>query len=123
MTETDNFNANQKRVLAALLTEPTIAAAATRARVGEKTVYRYLRDPVFKTELRTRQDAVIAGVVAGLSGLAGSAVEVLGTIMADTSIPPATRARCAIAALDQLVKLVMVRDLQDRVEALENERN
>jgi len=116
MTE---FSRNQKKALAALLTSTTVDAAAEVAGVSHTTIFGYLREPEFKTALRTRQDAAVAGVVAGLSALAGTAVDVLGNAMLDQDAPAATRVRAALGCLEHLVRLTNLRDLEDRIAALE----
>ncbi len=42
----------QDKALIALLTEPTITAAAKKAGIGERTLYRWLDDPLFAGALR-----------------------------------------------------------------------
>lgn len=49
----------QKRVIAALLVEKTIAQAAQTAQVGEKTVYRYLANPTFRASLAQAENTTI----------------------------------------------------------------
>ena len=43
----------EDRALAALLSEPTIAQAATTAGVSESTLLRWLAEPVFKSRCRS----------------------------------------------------------------------
>ena len=114
-----DFTRNQKRALNALLVEPTVEAAAEATGVSRSTLFVYLAQPDFKTALRMRQDAAVAGVVAGLSGLAGTAVEVLRAAMEDQDAPAATRVRAALGVLDHLAKLTTLHDLEDRIAALE----
>lgn len=77
-----DLSTNQKRALAALLTEPNIRRAALRCGLGENTLFRYLRNPVFQAALRARQDEILASVVAGLSGLSQDAVDKLAASLA-----------------------------------------
>lgn len=55
----DNLTPKQRRGLAAILTYPTMAEAALQARVGEKTLYRWLQLPQFAAELKAQQAGII----------------------------------------------------------------
>ena len=50
---------NQRRALAALLEHRTITAAAEATGLATKTLSRYMRDPVFKTELAAAESELI----------------------------------------------------------------
>ena len=114
---------NQRKALRALLACSTIEQAAKQAGLSKRTIYRYLADDSFKTELRALQDRTINAAVAALSGLAGDAIQVLRDALTDDDATMATRVRAAIAVLDQAIKLTELRDLIERVERLEQERD
>ncbi len=75
----ENLTPRKRRALAALLTEPTVKAAATRAGVSRETVYKYLGDSEFQAALAVAQSSALRGVVARLVGLLGRALDVLAT--------------------------------------------
>jgi hypothetical protein len=86
MAGNDTLNTNQRRAIVALMTESTIEKAAERAGLGERTIYRYLADDVFKSELSKRQDEILAATAAALANLSeqavGSLCDVLNTLAA-----------------------------------------
>lgn len=53
------LSSNQRKALAALLENRTIAAAAEACGLNEKTLRRYLQDPFFKSELAQQESAII----------------------------------------------------------------
>jgi len=76
------LNTNQRQALEALLQHGTVEAAAEACSLTKRTLFRYLADDDFSAELHKRQDAILAGVVAKLSTLAGSGVARLGQAIA-----------------------------------------
>ena len=60
---------NQRRALEALLREPTVRAASAASNLNERTIYRYLRDPAFRAELRARQGEILTAATAALVGM------------------------------------------------------
>ena len=120
--QTNELNANQKRALTALLSSPSIRAAAVVCKLSERTLYGYLQTPAFQTELRARQDAVLLSVTAGLSGLSGEAVEVLRATFSDPETSPSVRVRAALGWLSELRRGLELEALADRVAALEHGR-
>lgn len=114
-----NLTSNQKRALAALLSSRTIADAAAKCDLSERTIYKYLTDPDFRDELRQQQDRLLAAAVASLAGLAGKAVATLEKIMDCDESPEQARNRAALGVLDQLRKMSQQLLLEDRVADLE----
>jgi len=117
--QTNELNANQKRALTALLSCPSLRAAAQSCRLSERTLYNYLADPGFASELRARQDAVLLSVTAGLAGLSGSAVEVLEGVLSDPETSASVKVRAALGWLSELRRGLELEALADRVSQLE----
>ena len=67
----------QDVAIAALLTEPTLEAAARRAGVSESSLLRWLRDPAFRAEYRAARRAVVEQAVSGLQHATSEAVAAL----------------------------------------------
>jgi hypothetical protein len=89
--------------VAALLTEPTHAAAAARAGVAESTLHRWLRRPEFQAAYRAARERVVDEAVGQLQRAAGEAV---ATLRANLAGPrPADQIRAAVAILGQLARL------------------
>ncbi len=110
---------NQRRAIAALLTEPTIGKAAGKAGLCEATLYKYLRADAFKAELRARQDETINAATAALSGLAGEAIDTLRAVLRDGEATPAQKTRAALGILDHVQRLTAFADLEERIAQLE----
>ena len=113
------MNLNQKHALEALLTNPTIEAAARACGLSGRTLHRYLGDETFKTELRKRQDEVVTAVTAALAGLTGEAVEALHNLLADSECSDSVKARVALGWLSERRKAIELDDLSQQVAALE----
>ena len=103
--------------LAALLSEPTIAAAATKAGIGESTLLRWMAEPEFKARLRAARRQLVEGAIGRLQQAATQAVSTLQRNL--TCGTPAVEVGAARSILDQAIKAVELVDLAERVEALE----
>jgi hypothetical protein len=104
-------------LIAALLTEPTHAAAAAKAGVSEATAQRWLRKPGFVAAYRAARRAVVEAAVGRLQQVAAEAVEVLRRNMGCGN--PAVEVRAAALVIEKAVSGVELIDLATRVEELE----
>jgi hypothetical protein len=107
----------QELAIAALLAEPTIAAAATRAGISESALLRWMAEPEFKGRYRAARRQVVEGAIGRLQAAATQAVDAL-TRNLGCGIP-AVEVGSAKAVLDQAIKAVELVDLAERVEQLE----
>ena len=94
-------------------------AAAKRCGLTERTLYNYLADEAFRTELHRRQDQVIAATTAALVGLSGAAVATLQEVLTDPDASQATKVRAALGWLKHTRDVVELDALTERVAALE----
>ena len=113
------MNTNQKRAVEALLTTPTVSAAARACGLSDRTIWRYLANEEFKAELRKRQDEAVTAVTAALAGLTGDAVQALHDLLTDGETSASVKARCALGWLAERRKAIELDDLAARVAALE----
>jgi hypothetical protein len=67
----------EELALAALLTEPSIAAAAKAAGISESTLLRWMQDPTFRDRLRAARRSVVEDAVGRLQQAATLAVDAL----------------------------------------------
>jgi hypothetical protein len=88
----------QEALIAALLTEPTHAAAAARAGVSEATLHRWLRLPEFRDAYRRARRDLVEGAVGRLQAAAGQAVDTLLAV-AKEGARDGDRVRAAVALL------------------------
>lgn len=119
MTQDKELSTNQRRALLALLRHSTVAKAAEVCKLTERTLYNYLGDPGFKGALRAQQDRAIVAATSALSGLAGTAIDVLRAVLEDAKATHATKTRAALGVLDQRRKSTELDDVLARLDALE----
>jgi len=117
MKELNNTELRQDRAIVALLAEPSIEAAAKTAEVSDVTIWRWMKQPEFKSRLRDARRAVVEGAIGHLQQAAVEAVETLRRSL--TCGQPATEVRAATVILDQAVRAVELFDLAERIEHLE----
>lgn len=117
------LSTNQKKALVALLHCSTVAQAAETCGLTERTLFAYLANPTFKAELRKRQDQAIAAATSALSGLAGTAIDVLRSVLEDPDASHACKVRAALGVLDQRRKSTELDDLAARLSDLEGALN
>uniref|UniRef100_A0A6M3M9N5 Uncharacterized protein n=1 Tax=viral metagenome TaxID=1070528 RepID=A0A6M3M9N5_9ZZZZ len=119
MPQKATLSANQRKALQAMLTNAGVTKAAAACKLSRWTLYRYLRDPVFKAELNRRQDAVLAAATSALAEKAGDAVEALGLVLADGEASASAKTSAALGILRTVYDLVGVREVLERLTALE----
>ena len=109
----------QHKAIAALLTEPTIGAAAAAAGVGDRTLYTWLAAPDFRAAYLAARREAVSQAVAQLQRIASEAVLVLQTVMNDATKPASARIAAARSVLEFSIKAVEVEELEQRLSALE----
>jgi hypothetical protein len=108
-----------QKLLAALLTAHSVAAAAEAAGVSERHVYRCLKDAQFSAALREARREALKLATISLSAAAGEAIEALREIVADDSQPAGARVSAAAKILDTAFKSAELEDLEERLAAVE----
>ena len=115
----DILTPQQQKACLALLTEPTISAAAQAAGVGERTLYRWLDDPTFATAYRAARRQAVSQAIARLQQLSSGAVAVLAQVAADKNARASSRVAAATKILEVAIKAVELEDLEARISVLE----
>lgn len=119
MTDNDSkLEPKQTRLIAALLSESTVAKAAEKAGVSEATAYRWMRRPEFRAELARARESVVDAALSRLRASAACAVDTLRDIASDRSLAENARLAAANRILD-LVFQMQDRDLEARLEQVE----
>lgn len=119
-----NLTANQEKVLAYLISEPTIASASDKAEISDRTIYKWLaEDQDFKQAYRMARHEIIKHAIVSIQQDVAQAVKVLKDIMLDKEMPPGTRASSAKFLIDTSIKTLEIEQLQKRIEELEPKVN
>ena len=109
----------QELAISALLTCPTLLAAAQQCGVAEVTLHRWLKDAGFQTAYREARRAVVQQAIVQVQRATGEAVETLRMVMQDPEAPASARISAAKAVLETAVKGIEIEDLEARITALE----
>lgn len=116
LTELD---AKQEKALAALLSHPTVPAAAKACGSSEATLFRYLRDENFKAHYRRALAEVVEHAISQLQRDCSVASRALREICESREAPASARVAAARAILEGAVKAVELQDMAARLEGLE----
>src|SRR5262249_19805854 len=120
----EKLSRKQEQAIAALLSEPTVEAAAKQADVSHNAMKGWLKNPAFQAAYRAAKRAVLEETVAALQRAAGDAVEALKRNL--TCAQPASEIRAAQVILEQAAKglesvnlLAEIEELRRRLEEQE----
>ena len=114
------MTAKQKKALAALLTAPTIDAAAQAAGIGYTTLRRWLKDDeAFRREYERELAGLVTDAAAKAKQSMAPALSVLREIVEDEYGPAAVRVSAARSLLEYGLKLTEITDVIARLDALE----
>ena len=113
-----NFPRKQDEAIAALLTVPTVSAAARRIKVSETTLWRWLQEPQFQRAYRAARRQVVEAAIGRLQQACGDAVTALRRNLTGRGAVSVSAAR---AILGQAIEAIEIMDLAERVEALEQQ--
>jgi hypothetical protein len=112
------INRKQESLIAALLTEPTHAAAAAKAGVSEATLHRWLRIPEFQAAYRKARRDIVEVALGGIQQATRKAVETLERNLVCGH--PGSEIRAALGILELSVKAVELVDILERLDAVES---
>lgn len=115
----EGLTPKQEAAIVALLNEPTVARAAITADVDERTLHRWLADPVFARAYRAARRVAFAQAIAVTQRYAPLAIHTLGKIMADQTVGASARVSAATALLKFSRESIELDDLASRVDELE----
>jgi hypothetical protein len=115
----EELTARQYKALAALVSEPNIRRAAEASGVPERTLYTWLKDPLFDAEYRVMRRDGVRQATARLQHASAAAVSVLCQLMAKDTTHPSIRLAAASKILDLAIRAVELEDFADRLAAME----
>ena len=115
----EKLSRKQDQAVAALLSRPTIKAAAEATGVGEVTLWRWLQKEKFQAAYRESRRQVVSHSVGLLQQASSDAVAALRTIVLDGDAPASSRVSAPRTVLEIAVKAVELESMTARVAALE----
>jgi len=111
-----------ERAVAALLTKPTIRAAARECGVSSRTLQRVMKQPEFESAYRDARRALVREATAKLTANSGRAADILRKVFDDRKATPGAR----VAAATQTIRLTLegyeLEELERRISDLEKKR-
>lgn len=117
----EKLSRKQTLVIAALLSAPTLEAAASQTDVDERTIRRWMKLPAFAREYRDARRLVVEQAIAGLQRACGAAVAALVSVIEDDGAKNSDRIRAATTILEQAFRGIELLDLDSRLAALEGQ--
>lgn len=98
-----SLSIRQKRAIVALLTQPNNTEAAKIAKVGERTLYKWLRDKTFVGEYEAARYQIVSHTVDLLRIATTLATKTLMEIMQDQNQPTKVRLEAAKSVLTMML--------------------
>jgi len=117
MTAND-LTRRQLKFVAALMESTTVAEAAHRAGIGEKTAHRYLKEPAVQNAIRAAGREQLESLTRRLRRLGQDAAETLGAAMQVEDASWSPRIKAADSVIGRLLKVGELLDFEERVTAL-----
>jgi uncharacterized small protein (DUF1192 family) len=115
-----SLSRSQERALAALISQPTITLAAAEAKVGQRTLYRWLaEDQAFKSEYLRVRRRIVNNAVFQIQKATDNAVNVTIGLMNDPETPATARLAAARTVLEMSLNALQVEELEERIRVLE----
>ena len=118
-TNPAQLSAQQQQAIRALLTTKNVAEAAKKTRVSLRTLWRWLGDPMFRVHLASAEADMLDAGTRRLLQLQDEAIETVQAIMQDRELGANVRLRAAQTGVDTLLKLRELRNIEQRLVALE----
>ena len=109
----------QDEAIAALLSQRNMEEAARVAKIGVRTMYRWMKEPAFDAAYRKARRASFGQTIARLQQGSPNAASLLLKIVLDGHAPPSTRVRAAEIVLDKAAKAIELEDIEARLAELE----
>ena len=109
----------QARALAALLSEPTQAAAAKKVGISARTMRRYLAEPDFAEAYQQAHTQLVENATKQIQRGLSSAVDTLYEIATDKNAGKTARVSAARALLEHGLRYTEAVNILERLQALE----
>ena len=121
MAHSDTLTPRQTRFVTALLTAPTVEAAARSSGIALRTARRWVQLPVIRAELQQAQREMLNQASRRAVASMVAALETLEAIHRNGDSAAGARVAAARAILEAGPKLIDLTDLEERLAVLEHE--
>lgn len=118
-TRAEHVTARQEKAIAALINETSVVAACRASGIGQRTLHRWMTEPVFLSAYRRARREAFGQAIALTQRYAPLAVNTLAKVMADGAATHAAKVSAASALLKFGREGIELDDIAARVEALE----
>ena len=115
----EKLSRKKDQAVMALITEPTMKAAADKIGITPRTLYKWLKMPEFRSAYMAAKREAVSVAITRLQQAATEAVETLRAIMNDPKKPASARVAAARSILEMAIKATEIEDLEIRIEELE----
>ena len=124
MTESDknkgqNLTERQVKAIPHLVASSTYEKGCRKARISRNTFYEWLKDPVFKAELKRQRDTAIEEALETLKSSMTTAVKVLVDLL-DTTKNEYLKRNISKDIIGYVIKAKEIEDLDKRITEIEN---
>lgn len=123
MTENGNLSTKQVRAIAALLECRTVKEAAEKAQVGERTLYRWLKEERFRATLDEAAGEALAQAARRMQSVVGKGVETLDRVLDDPHAPDKLKVRATGVLFNGFPKILLAGLVIDKLNELQEAEN
>lgn len=109
----------QEDAIAALLTQRNLEEAARAAKIGARTLLRWMKDPAFQKAYREARREAFGQSIARLQQGTSAAATTLLKLLIDANTPASVRARVADSIFNHAAKAIELEDFEARLAELE----
>lgn len=118
MAKTRAAAAKDEAIIAALLSNSTVRAAAAACGVSESKLYSRLKDKAFKEKYDSARRDIVTHSTAYLQGLTCEAIEKMRAIMNDPDNAPQLQLNAAECIMRNCLKLTEASDILEQIAEL-----
>lgn len=115
----EKLSRKKDQAVIALLTEPTMKAAADKVGISDMTLWKWTQLPEFRSAYMDAKREAVSFAIAKLQQSTLEAVEALRAVMNDPNKPASARVAAARSILEMAIKAIEIEDLEVRITELE----
>lgn len=116
---TGSPTARWEKAILALLQHSTVEKAAEAAGIHAATLYRWLKHPEFRNQLKAAKSNAYSLAIGRLQQGLGLAVNTLYRVMGDAQAPSSSRVQAAKCIIDQCHRCHEIEEIHERLDNLE----